>query len=159
MAIRNEIKVEIDGVDYSQYVNLPVSITDKNLEESLNIIALNLSKTPLDKPFSPIQRALITVESNNAVQDEFKYLLLNDRTRKLGYNNMYNHSLTFVESTHILSTIPVPGKTVTRITGSYEPTLYDSLLKVVNEASNHTDYELTISDGLKALLNNTPSPE
>lgn len=113
----------------------------------------------LDKPFSPIQKSLIQVLSGGSVVDEFKYLLLNDRYSKLGYNDLYNHSLTFIESTHILSTVPVPNKTITRITGVYEPTLYTALLKIVSEATKNTDYGISISSELASKLSAIPSPE
>lgn len=149
-------EITINGVDYSQYVSYPVSITDKSREESLSVGKIKLVSLAAEKPFKPHQQLKITFKEKSTIKKEWFMLLLNDVTIKEGFNDSYLHELNFVEYIQVLENVILPNFTITRIEGLYEPTLGDVVSRIrslISEVSG-VSYTLNVSE-----LDEYPSPE
>lgn len=132
---KQTFEILIAGIDYSDYIVYPVSIANKNLDESLNLAELTLSRMILAEPFKPNRQVELRVFEDNVLHSTYFLLLLNDVVEKLGVTKYYKHKLSLIEYTHILEQTVLPDMTITRIEGTYEPTLWDvanKILKVAN---------------------------
>lgn len=50
-----KVKFLISNVDYSEYVVYPLTFSEKNIDDSLNIYDVALKHVPLSEPFKPHQ--------------------------------------------------------------------------------------------------------
>lgn len=120
---KQTFEILISGIDYSDYIIYPVSITNKNLDESLNLVELTLGRMTLAEPFKPNRQVELRVFEDNVLHSTYFLLLLNDVVEKLGVTEYYKHQLSLIEYTYILEQTVLPDMTITRIDGTYEPTL------------------------------------
>jgi len=121
----------VSGVDYSEYITYPLTLIEKNLDESLNIYEITLDHTPFADPIKPNQKAYISIEENGVIKKQLFLLTNIDSVIKLGRKNLYNHSLVLIEYTYFLEQTLLPDMTITRIEGIYEPTLKDVAEKIL----------------------------
>jgi hypothetical protein len=157
----------INGVNYSQYIKYPVSYTDKNLDESLNILELSLFATPIDKPFKPNTVVDITIKNDNVDWFVGKMVISGDSVERVGVTNKYDHKMSFIELTHLLNLEVLPDMTITRVSvvnpdqiGSiYEPTLKDVVLKILKYSEGTFSKTLTLGAATANILDAIKSPE
>ena len=154
---KQTFKIYIAGTDYSSYISYPVSITEKNLDESLNIMTLSLKHMVNSIPFKPNRKVEFRVYIDDVLTKIYYFLLLNDITEKIGVTSYYNHKLTLIEFTQVLENTILPDMTITRIENIYEPTLYDVVNKILLVAELNTSY--TINSTTKNILDAIESPE
>ena len=154
---KQTFKMYIAGTDYSSYISYPVSITEKNLDESLNIMTLSLKHMVNSIPFKPNRKVEFRVYIDDVLTKIYYFLLLNDITEKIGVTSYYNHKLTLIEFTQVLENTILPDMTITRIENIYEPTLYDVVNKILLVAELNTSY--TINSTTKNILDAIESPE
>ena len=139
---KQTFKIYIAGTDYSSYISYPVSITEKNLDESLNIMTLSLKHMVNSIPFKPNRKVEFRVYIDDVLTKVYYFLLLNDITEKIGVTSYYNHKLTLIEFTQVLENTILPDMTITRIESIYEPTLYDVVNKILLVAELNTSYTI-----------------
>lgn len=132
---KQTFEILIAGTDYSNYITYPVSITNKNLDESLNLVELTLSRMTLAQPFKPNRKVELRVFEDGVLHSTYFLLLLNDVVEKIGVTNYYQHKLSLIEYTHILEQTILPDMTITRIEGTYEPTLLNVVSKILRVAN------------------------
>jgi hypothetical protein len=150
-----KIEVLIAGVNYSEYVVYPLTLTEKNLDDSLNLYEITLAHTLIQDPFKPNRRATIIIKEDDVTKRTLNLLLVNDSVDKLGRTNKYNHKLTLVEYTQVLEQQILPDMTITRVAGVYEPTIKDVVEKILIVGQTG----ITLAAETQALLSQTESPE
>jgi hypothetical protein len=150
-----KIELLIAGTNYSEYVVYPLTLTEKNLDDSLNLYELTLAHTPIQDPFKPNRRATIIIKEDDVTKRTLNLLLVNDSIEKLGRTNKYNHKLTLIEYTQTLEQQVLPDMTITRVAGVYEPTIKDVVEKILIVGQTG----ITLAAETEALLSQTESPE
>jgi hypothetical protein len=150
-----KIEVFISGTNYSQYVSYPLTLTEKNFDDSLNLYELTLAHTPIVDPFKPNRQVVLIIKEDDITKRTLNLLLVNDSIDKLGRTNKYNHKLTFIEYTQTLEQQVLPDMTITRVAGVYEPTIKDVVEKILIVGNTN----ITLATNTAALLSDTESPE
>ena len=54
---KNTFEIFVNGVNYSNYINYPVEIKEKNLTESFNTYTISLNRLEQSAPFPPNQKS------------------------------------------------------------------------------------------------------
>ena len=155
----NKYKIYIDDTEYSEYFKYPLSITRKTLEESLTMGNFTLAGMEKNRPFSPHRRLKIDWFEDDNLHESLFLLLLNDKATKNGSLEEYDHQLTFIEYTYVLSLLPLRNTAITRITGEYEPSLWDTFRRIIEATFEYRNYAIFWSPELKQRLENIDSPE
>ena len=147
-------ELTVAGIDYSEYVNYPVVITDTTLDESLSMIEINLLHTPFSSPVKPNRKATLKISDSNTTRTT-ELILINDSVEKVGVKSLYNHKFQLMEYTYALQIKVLPDMTITRVEGRYEPTMLDVVQKILFVAG----LDISISSETAALLDAVNSPE
>jgi hypothetical protein len=157
----------INGVDLSQHIKYPISYTDKNLDESLNILELSLFATTIDKPFKPNTIVDITIKYDNIDWFVGKMVISGDSVERVGVTDKYDHKMSFIELTHLLNLEVLPDMTITRVSvvnpdqigNVYEPTLKDVVLKILKYSEGTFSKTLTLGAATANILDAIDAPE
>jgi hypothetical protein len=161
------IQLTINGINLTQYVKYPISFTQKNLDESLNLLELSLYATEIETPFKPNTVATIIITDGNVEWFNGQMLLSGDTVDRVGVTNKYHHRMSFIELTYLLSLEILPDMTITRVTlvpegqiGSvYEPTLADVVDKILAISEGNFSKGLTLGAATRNILAATQAPE
>lgn len=181
------VTLTINGTNYSQYIKYPVSYTNKNLDESLNILELKLFGMTSAVPFKPNTVADITIAQDNVDWLSGKMVITGDIVERIGASDKYIHKLAFVELTYLLTLEVLPDMTITRaeplcwkdgknnpdytssssvcttfggtyFTG-YQPTLLDVVDKILKYSEGTFSKTLTLGMATQNILNAIAAPE
>lgn len=104
MRNRKYTRITIGGVDYSEYLRLPLTI-QQTLNEQLDSAVVDLLNTPFPeplKPFTPVELGGVT------------YILAEDSVTEIVGQGLYKHSLTLLEKTKEAERIICGAKAFTR---------------------------------------------
>lgn len=104
MRNRKYTRITIGGVDYSEYLRLPLTI-QQTLNEQLDSAVVDLLNTPFPeplKPFTPVELGGVT------------YILAEDSVTEYIGQGLYKHSLTLIEQTKEAERIICGAKAFTR---------------------------------------------
>ena len=98
------VELKINGVDYSEYIQLPFSITE-TLDETMDTGAMTLNFLEERTPFKPYSECEITLTQPDNVPKKYTMLLESDKVEEIQHGNdsYWKHYLTFVELTYLLS--------------------------------------------------------
>lgn len=151
--------LNINGSNLTSFIKYPLSITDKNLDESLNIYELTLYGTDNAVPYKPNSIATFSLYQDDILYKTYDLVLTSDVVERVGVSSKYHHKLTFLEKTHLLSLDVLPDMTITRIIGVYEPTLKDVAAKILSVAEGQFSNALSIDATTAAILDAIESPE
>ena len=104
------IRIFIDGIEYSEYLENGLSLQE-NLDEELDVAVVVLSKTDIFDTFTPFNR--VEIIKNGQI---IKRLLVSNDDVTLASKNpeLYTHELTLVENTKMLERYFIDGKTFTQ---------------------------------------------
>lgn len=149
----------IGGTNLTNYIKYPISITDKNLDESFNIYSINLYGMTESIPYKPNTICVLSLYQDDTLYATYDVVMTSDLVERIGVTDKYSHRLTMLEKTYLLSLDVLPDMTITRIVGSYEPTLRDVALKVLAQAEGNFSNSLTIETTTGNILNAIKSPE
>jgi hypothetical protein len=144
-----------DGIDYTEYVSYPFILTEKNLNESENTYEIQLQHTPFAAPIKPNRKAIVRIEEDGIIKKTLLLLTVNDSVEKIGRTDLYNHRLSLIEFTHTLDQRILPDTKVSRIEGTYEPTLKEAAEKVLFVAG----LDISLSSATATILDSVLSPE
>jgi hypothetical protein len=159
MSTKQTFKIRIAGTDYSPYIMYPVGVTDKRLDESLNLCDITLGRMIISTPFKPNRQVILELYIDDVLEETESYLIISDVTTKIGFTDLYNHKLSLIEYTHLLSQAVLPNFTVTRIGGVYEPTLLDAAYRVNSLMNELTGLLLVFEQATIDILDAIASPE
>jgi hypothetical protein len=148
-------KVFINQVDYSSFLVYPATFTYKNLTDSFNTFEFTLSYMTQDLPLKPQRRVHVEIYEDGSLVDDFDGILLNDSVERIGVRNLYRHKLSVMEYTYFLQNRILPDITITRVEGVYEPTLKDTVEKILFAA----DINISITPETASLLDSQLSTE
>lgn len=109
------VELKINEVDYSEYIQLPFSITE-TLDETMDTGAMTLNFMTERAPFKPYSECVITLTQPDNVPIVHTMLLESDRVEEVQYGNdsYWKHNLTFIETTYLLSNYYLPDCTITQ---------------------------------------------
>lgn len=98
------VELKINGVDYSDYIQLPFSITE-TLDETMDTGAMTLNFLEERTPFKPYSECEITLTQPDNVPKKYTMLLESDKVEEIQHGNdsFWKHNLTFIEATYLLS--------------------------------------------------------
>ena len=115
-----DYKLEIGGVDYTQY--MPYCFSDKEaLDESLDMSHLELLYTSFSEPIKPLTEVVLTLTQGANTKTIIRYVAIDQMTEVIGHN-FTNHNLLLIETTKITERMFVGGKTVTQpLYNEFEP--------------------------------------
>ena len=148
-------KLNISGVDYTEYLSYPFVLTEKNINDSLNTYDMQLVHTPIAAPIRPNQRAYVTIEENGVTKKQLFLLVVSDSVEKVGRAELYNHRISFIEFTDFLEQRILPDMTITRVQEEYEPTLKEVAEKILAVAN----IDISLSSATASILDAITSPE
>lgn len=109
------VELKINNVDYSEYIQLPFSITE-TLDETMDTGVKTLNFMTERAPFKPYSECEITLTQPDNVPKKHIMLLESDRVEEVQHGNdsYWKHYLTFVELTHLLSNYYLADCTITQ---------------------------------------------
>ena len=125
MAIQNTLKLNIDNVDYSKKLVLPIDI-GQFLDERLDEINLSLRCTKKDY-FMPGTIAILTLKNNlyfgnykELLEEKtLRFIIANDKAVEMpNGSGFYNHELYLIEETKYLECFVCDTLTFTNVKGS-----------------------------------------
>ena len=102
------MRITIDGVDYTKYLSLPVSL-QRTLNDQLDTAMLTLVYMREKLPFRPFTE--VSYEVDDVVTS---YVLAIDNVREIFGRKRYNHELTLIEETKISERILMEAKAFTQ---------------------------------------------
>lgn len=122
-----EYKVEIAGVDYTQYLSLPFNINRKN-DSTLMTATLNLVNTKKADKFFQYDEVKITVDNT----DLYNFVVATDEIDavKDAFHTgqfLYNHGVQIIERFKICETYNLPSFSISRHDTSYVSFNYDNI--------------------------------
>ena len=153
------VELTIADKNYSKYVVYPITLSEKDIDDSLNLYEFELKHTPITKPFKPNREIFLRIYENNILKKQLYLILVNDVVEKHGRRNLYSHSITAIEYTSFLEKRILPDMTLTRISSGPEtfiPTLKDAAERVLFVAGLR---DITLAGSTAALLDSQESPE
>ena len=148
----------INGVSYADKLCYPLTFTDKLREESFNTAVAKLTRTTRSTPFRPNKKATLKIIKDGEVESH-PMLILNGVVSEMGQSNLFSHQINLIEYTYRFEKVILPETTITRIVGSYEPTLKDVAEKILNRAAEITREEYSLDVETSLILDTIPSPE
>ena len=162
--MNNYFEIFIDSVNYTQYISYPVEFVNKNLNESYNSYSITLHRTNIAAPFVPNQKVLVNWYDGDQLYKQFYTVLAADAVEKIGVTNFYKHNLSLIDYAYYLDMVNLPDMTITRLEGTYEPTLADVANRILRLASfelynSNTTLGITLSTDASNLLGAVLSPE
>jgi hypothetical protein len=109
------VELKINGFDYSEYVQLPFSITE-TLDETMDTGAMTLNFMAERTPFKPYSECEITLTQPDNVPKKYTMLLESDKVEEIQHGNgsYWKHNLTFIETTYLLSNYYLPDFAITQ---------------------------------------------
>jgi hypothetical protein len=109
------VELKINGVDYSEYIQLPFSITE-TLDETMDTGAMTLNFLEERTPFKPYSECEITLTQPDNVPKKYTMLLESDKVEEIQHGNdsFWKHNLTFIETTYLLSNYYLPDFAITQ---------------------------------------------
>ena len=181
------ITLSINGTNYSQFIKYPISYTNKNLDESLNLLELKLFGMITDVPFKPNTIGSIVILQDNVPWLTTEMVLTGDIVERIGASDKYIHKLAFVEKTYLLTLEVLPDMTITRAEplcwkdgknnpdyvssssvcttfggtyfAGYQPTLLEVAEKLIKYSEGNFSNTLGIATGTAAILSAIQAPE
>lgn len=161
---KNTFQLDINGTNYSTYINYPVEYNQKNYTEAFNTYALTLNRMVRSDSFSPNQKVTLNWLVDDTLYKSFYTLLVSDAVEKIGNLAKYKHNLNLIEFTYYLELINLPDMTITRVEGVYEPTLADVVERILEVAAFELNgtaslNNIVMSDDADTLLSSYVSPE
>lgn len=134
-----DYKLEIGGVDYTQY--MPYCFSDKEaLDESLDMSHLELLYTNLSEPIKPLTEVVLTLTQGNNTKTINRYVAIDQMTEIIGHN-FTNHDLLLIETTKITERMFVGGKTVTQpLYNEFEPASVYAKISMSHNGVDETRY-------------------
>lgn len=114
--MKKNYKIYIDEIDYSSYLQLPLSIT-KKIDETYDTATVILNFTDKNRPFKKNSLVKIDIYTNNLNDGETYYFYINDDIveESIKKENIiyYKHTLFLIETTKKADNIFIPGWSVT----------------------------------------------
>ena len=109
------VELKINGVDYSDYIQLPFVITE-TLDETMDTGAMTLNFLEERTPFKPYSECEITLTQPDNVPKKYTMLLESDKVEEVQHGNdsYWKHNLTFIETTYLLSNYYLPDFAITQ---------------------------------------------
>jgi hypothetical protein len=161
------IQLTINGTNLSSFIKYPVNYTNKNLDESLNLLELTLFATNIEEPFKPNTIADIIINDGNFTYLSGQFVISGDTVERAGVTNKYHHKISLIELTYLLSLEVLPDMTITRVSvvdpnqigEIYEPTLKDVVLKILKYSEGTFSKTLTLGTATANILDNIQAPE
>jgi len=160
--IGNTFKIFINGVEFTNFINYPVSFIDKNLDESFNSYTITLDRMVEFNPFVSNIPCKVEWYVEGILEKEFYTILVSDAVEKIGNTNLYKHNLNLIEYAYYLDMVTLPDMTITRVEGIYEPTLKEVAERILNLAGwelKNGPLGIELDSTTANLLNETISPE
>lgn len=93
-----EYQILIGGVDYTDYVSLPLS-DQLALDRSLDFGSLKLGYTDITEPIKPFTGVVIRLIWSESIVDELYYFVSNDTCHEIIESGKYTHTLLLIEQT------------------------------------------------------------
>jgi hypothetical protein len=161
------IQLTINGTNLSNFIKYPVNYTNKNLDESLNLLDLTLFATNIETPFKPNTIANIVISDGGVNYLNGQMVISGDTIERVGVTNKYHHKISLIELTYLLSLEILPDMTITRVSvvgenqsGSiYEPTLADVMDKILKYSEGTFSKTLTVGAATRNILAAIDAPE
>lgn len=161
------IQLTINGTNLSSFIKYPVDYTNKNLDESLNLLDLTLFATNIEAPFKPNTIANIIISDGGVDYLNGQMVVSGDTVERVGITNKYHHKISLIELTYLLSLEVLPDMTITRVSvvdpnqiGSiYEPTLADVMDKILKYSEGTFSKTLTVGNATRNILAAIDAPE
>jgi len=155
MAIK-QFALTIAGESYTPMVAYPIKIEDTTLTEKLSTYNIPLKATEVAAPLSPHKIATLTILEDGVVAKSKNLILLTDSITKNGVRDNYDHQLELIEATYRLELTVLPNMAITRIQGTYEPTLLDAVRKILDIGGLES---VEIDGSTAEILDEIDSPE
>lgn len=94
----NNVVILIGGEDYSNHVMFPFQVAEV-LDESLDMITLQLLYTIKHEPFEPFTNAIVRIIDKNSKTREYEMYVASDETEHILKNDKTNHTVVLIEQT------------------------------------------------------------
>ena len=153
------VEINIAGQDVSEYAVYPFTLSEKDIDDSLNLYEFRLAQTPFNKSFKPNRFVILKFYENEVLKERYVLILLNDVVTKHGLRDTFSHDITAVEYTQNLEKRVLPDMTITRISrGSqlFLPTLKDAVEKILFVGKLE---KITLDSETETILDAIESPE